>query len=86
MLLPMMDTIAAPMMNGALALYLLEKYTVVHIEKLASTFGGTVILGVGLHQHWIELRDQRHLQLSLPCLKPESRYDCRLEQTVRHYS
>lgn len=41
---PMMDTIAAPMMKGALTLHLLEKYTVIHIEKLASTFGGTVIL------------------------------------------
>jgi hypothetical protein len=46
---PMMDTIAAPIMKGALILNLLEKYTVVHIEKLASTFGGTVILMVGIY-------------------------------------
>jgi hypothetical protein len=45
----MIDTIAAPMMKGALTLHLLEIYTVIHIEKLASTFGGTVILVVSIH-------------------------------------
>jgi len=41
---PIMATMAAPIMKGALALYLLETHTVVHIDKLARTFGVTVIL------------------------------------------
>jgi len=43
---PMMATSAAAIMKGALALHLLETHTVVHIDKLASAFGGTVILKV----------------------------------------
>jgi hypothetical protein len=42
----MMATSAAAIMKGALALHLLETHTVVHIDKLASAFGGTVILKV----------------------------------------
>jgi len=43
---PMMATSAAAIMKGALALHLLETHTVVHIDKLASALGGTVILKV----------------------------------------
>jgi hypothetical protein len=44
---PIMATIALAMMKGALALTLLENHTVANIEKLASAFGGTVILKDG---------------------------------------
>jgi len=45
--LPMMATVAAAIMNGALALHLLDSHTVTQIDKLASAFGGTVILRFG---------------------------------------
>lgn len=45
---PIMARIAAAIMKGALALRLLESHTVAQIDKLASAFGGTVILKVGI--------------------------------------
>jgi hypothetical protein len=45
---PIMARIAAAIMKGALALRLLESHTVAQIDKLASAFGGIVILKVGI--------------------------------------
>jgi hypothetical protein len=75
-------------MNGALALHLLETHTVAHIDKLASTLGGTVILKIGAQSDCLGEfgKFEMDLQLCLPCLKPKSRDNRRLALTFRNHS